>query len=260
MPSKSGHAVITWSSLAFSLAVFSCAAPPAGAPGPESQSPDIIRERSMAAPPEALAASYLGNEYVLFFVSAIRTHENVTVRTTLNGRDVAINRSNFDKYEKLLTERHAIFASVIEGRGYQSFAGTYTAHANQACGDARAPAVLPNINELAQKSSPTPGTLETITQEGFRLSMVNTAVPGKSTETLKSPGVAIEKMLVLQDGLSPDFTYAGTLSGRNIVIRPMTAAIRHHVQAYPAGAFRAPDWAALDKCVITLTPATAQRR
>ncbi len=230
--------------------------PPADAQGSETLSPDVIRQRYMAAPPEALGASCMGVDYLHNYVSLIPKLNNLSVTTTFFGPPVTINKANVDKYLKLLTERQDICASVIEKRGYESFAGTYTARASQACAEARAPAYLTNIDELTQGSPPSRGSVETITQEGFRVSMVNKALAAANPQAIRIQGVAIEKALTLQDGLSPDFSYTGSRSGRDIVIRPMTAAIRHTWEGYPA-AFPRPDWTALGNCVITLSPLAA---
>ena len=246
--SASRRAIIASSGAALALALSRGAAwaGPRGE-GAETLPPDYIRERYMIAPPEALGASCLVVDYLLFFTPLARKHKNFNIHTDFFGHDVTIDQSNVDRYEKLLTERQGICASVIEKRGYESFAGTYAARANAACAEARAPAYLTNINELTQGSPPTPGTVETITQQGFRVSMVNKALAARNPEALKIRGMAVENVLILEDGLSPDFNYTGTRSGRDIVMRPTATGFARNLV----------DMTVLARCAITLSPVAA---
>jgi hypothetical protein len=255
MPATSRRAVIASSGAVLALA-FSSWAAPAAAQGTETLPPEFIRQRYLAASPEDVGASCMAVDDLLRYASLIPTANNMSVDTSFFGHPVTIDKSNVDRYLKLLTERQGICSAVIEKRGYESFAGTYAARANRACADARTPAYLPNINELTEGAPPSPGTVETISQDGFHITMENRALTARNPDALRIHGVAIEKLMLLQDGLSPDFYFTATRSGRDIVIRPMTAVIRHSFEAYPAGIIR-PDWAALGNCAITLSPRTA---
>ena len=247
------RAAIISSGAAVALAAARFAAKPALVQETESTSPDLIREHYMANDPAALGSNCLLIGLLLQHIALIPKLNNFSVITDFFGHKVSINKSNADKYQKLLAERQCICASTIEQRGYDSFAGTYAARANRACAEAGAAAYLTNINELSQDGSSTPGTVETVTQDRFRVTMTNKALVARNPNAMKTLGLVIERTLVLEDGLSPDFFYTGTRSGRDIVIRPMTNSIRRSFEGYPAWAPQ-PFWTALAGCAITLSP------
>ncbi len=253
MSSTSRRAVIAFSGAGLALAISSCAAPPAGGQGSEPQPPDhlsliLIRAMLEAFPPEHLAAACLTTSLMLRAVRMI-PENNSTITTTHFGPKVIIDKANAGKYAKELAVEWDICLSVIEKRGHESFAGTYTAHANEACGDAKTAAYLTNINRLRHGAPPVAGTEVIIEQMGFTVAVTDAVLPTDNPRPLNLVGIAVEDGLALVDTLTPGIAYTGKRSGRKIVLWPERVPVRE------SGA--RPDWKMLEKCVITLSPLTA---
>ncbi len=242
---------IASSGAALALTISSCAAPPtAGVQNGEARSPDHLHDLYLAASPVVLGSDYMRLDYLLQYVlPRVRARADVTVDTSLFGPGVTINRSNVDRYERLAKEWRAACSSVIEKRGYESFTGTYAAHANQACTDAVLSAYLTNINQL----DPTASTAQMIRQDGFRVTMVPEARVKELLPQFWMHGVAIERTLMVDEVYSP-ILYVGTRSGRDIRFRPWTRGFAKYYEAHE-GSIPSPRWTALGNCVITFLPA-----
>ena len=244
------RAVIASSGAALPFAVASCAAPPAArVQRAEAPSPDHLRDLYLASSPDVLGSDYLRLDHLLQYVfPRVRAGTNLAVDTSFFGAAVTIDRSNVDRYERLAQELRATCSSVIEKRGYQSFAGTYAARANQACTDAVLPAYLTNISQL----DPTASTAQIIRQDGFRVTMVAEARVKELLPQFWMHGAAIERMLMVDEVYSP-ILYVGTRSGRDIQFRPWTRGFAKYYEAHE-GRIPSARWSALGRCVIALFP------
>ncbi|MFZ1988534.1 MAG: hypothetical protein WAW96_02070, partial [Alphaproteobacteria bacterium] len=156
----------------------------------EEESPDLLLERALKAPPSELAAGYLAVEAYLLAVKLARV--GVTSETPKGE----INASNAEMYSSRYSKRLAIYAAAIRKRGFRNIAGIYSARASESCKEV--PAMLAALGEDG-----TANTI-TITQDQFKADLKQNITSKDKSTIIDQNGIVVETTLVVADAITPD--------------------------------------------------------